>query len=266
MHTLNDVQEAFAAAILYDRPGRLSPHVASVTLAAERRIRIYRNHFTISLTECLAVTFPVLKALVGENYFNQCARRFAADYPPPSPVLFEYGEAFPRFLAEMTRSENFAYLADVGAFEWAINRAYHADDADPMRPQALLSAVEERRDEFIFHLHPSASLVASDYPILDIWRANQAVQSDGSPDTVIDLARGGIRLLVWRHGGDVVWQRLGTAEAAFVAVLLGRSPLDRACVTALAEDPQFQPVAMLADLIESKVLAGFSLASDPTER
>ena len=218
------------------------------------------------MTECLAVTFPVLKALVGENYFNQCARRFAADYPPPSPVLFEYGEAFPRFLAEMTRSENFAYLADVGAFEWAINRAYHADDADPMRPQALLSAVEERRDEFIFHLHPSASLVASDYPILDIWRANQAVQSDGSPDTVIDLARGGIRLLVWRHGGDVVWQRLGTAEAAFVGSF---SAVRRSIAPASPLLPRirnFNPSQCLRISSKARCWRAFSLASDPTER
>lgn len=260
MPMLHEVQTAFTAALLAATPGRLSLSVAPMPLGAERRIQVYRNHFAISLTECLGATFPMLKALVGEAYFNQSARRFASEFPPSSPVLFEYGEGFPRFLAEMTRSEEFAYLADVGAFEWAINCAYHADDEAPIDAQALLSVPEKQQGTLVLHLHPSAQIVASEYPVLDIWRASQPGNVE---EDAVDLGRGGVRLLVWRSGIDVGWRELAAAEAAFAAALLARSPLPGACAAALAEDPDFQPGALLADLFAGALLTGFSLPTGP---
>ena len=263
MPALHEVQAAFAAAVLTGKPGPLPFHVAPMTLGAERRIQIYRNHFTISLTECLSATFPVLKALVGETYFDQCARSFAGEFPPSSPVLFEYGESFPAFLADATGSSDFAYFADLGAFEWAINHAYHADDVEPFDARTLLATPGERRGDLMFRLHPSSKLVVSIFPILDIWRANQP----GCDSTqTIDLAAGGVRLLVWRNGIDVVWRELNGAEAAFIASLIGGSMLTMACADALAADASFQPATLLAELIDGALLTGFSLPAQPTER
>lgn len=263
MPALRDVQTAFAAAILNGAIGRLPLSVAPMALGAERRVQVYRNHFTISLTECLAATFPVLKALVGENYFNQSARRFAAEFPPVSPVLFEYGEAFPGYLAQAAGSNDFAYLADVGAFEWAINCAYHADDAAPIQPHDLLSVAEERWDDVVLRLHPSARLVASEYPVLAIWRAHQP---DGTDNEAIDLGRGGVHLLVWRRNLDVGWRVLSAAEAAFVSRLLARSSLGDACAAAVAEDSRFQPGPWLAELFAGALPTGFSLPTSSSER
>ena len=263
MPALREIQTAFAAAILTGNAGTLPLHVAPMTLGAERRIQIYRNHFTISLTECLSATFPVLKALVGEAFFDQSARSFAMDFPPSSPVLFEYGESFPAFLAEATRSTDFAYFVDVGAFEWAINHAYHADDAEPPNAQTLLTVPEEKRGDLILSLHPSVRLVFSSYPVLDIWRANQP---DSNAAQTIDLARGGVRLLVWRNGIDVVWRELDVPETTFLASLINGSTLTTACAAALDTDVSFQPAMLLTELIGSGLITEFSLATQPTER
>lgn len=262
MPSLSDLQTAFAAALLTSTPGRLPLAVAATPLGPERRIQIYRNHFAISLTECLAATFPVLKALVGEAYFNQCARRFASEFPPTSPVLFEYGEAFPRFIAETAGSDDFAYLADVGTFEWAINCAYHAEDAAPIEMQELLSVPEERQGAVALNLHPSARLVRSDYPVLAIWRANQA----GADDEIVDLGCGGDRILIWRKEIDVGWRTLDAAEATFVAALLARSSLDQACARAIDADTGFQPAPFLAALVAGELLTGYSFPANPNER
>lgn len=262
MPALHDVQTAFADAILTGAAGSLPSLVAPLALGAERRIQVYRNHFAISLTEGLAATFPVLRALVGDAYFGRSARRFASEFPPSSPVLFEYGERFPSLLAQSAGDE-FAYLADVGAFEWAINCAYHADDAVPMQPQALLSVPAERHGDLILHLHPSARLIVSAYPILDIWRANQP---DGANRDAIDLRRGGTHLLVWRNGIDVGWRGLTAAEASFIAAVLADRPLAHACTAAFTEDGAFQPGHLLAELFAGALLTGVSLPSDPRER
>ena len=120
MPALPELQQSFAAAILAGDMAPLAAEIAPVRLGAARRAAIYRNHFAISLGEALAATFPVLQRLVGEAYFAQAADRFVAAAPPTSPVLFEYGEAFPSYLAGRAGADAFAYLVDVGAFEWAI--------------------------------------------------------------------------------------------------------------------------------------------------
>jgi hypothetical protein len=262
MPSLPELQTEFAAAVLTSAPGRLPLAVAAMPLGPERRIQIYRNHFAISLTECLAATFPALKALVGERYFDQCARRFASDYPPSSPVLFEYGEAFPRFIAEAACSDDFAYLADVGALEWAINCAYHAEDAAPISPQEFLSIPEERQDAVALNLHPSARLVVSRYPVLAIWRANQP----DPEDEIVELGRGGDRILIWRKGLDVGWRTLDAGEAAFLAALLARSSLDQTCARAVDADARFQPGPFLAALFAGELLTGFIVPANPNER
>jgi hypothetical protein len=262
MPALHDIQTSLARAVLTGGLSDVARHISEMELSGERRLQIYRNHFTISLTECLAATFPVLKALAGDAFFDQCARAFATACPPSSPVLFEYGETFPRFLFDATRSPDYAYFADVGAFEWAINRAYHADDVEAFDPTALLSVPEDRRDDLVFAFHASSRMIASDFPILDIWHANQA----GADNRTIDLAAGGTRLFIWRNGIDVVWRQLTRPETVFVAALVEGATLATACARALVEDPSFQPNAVLVDLIGGNALTGFSLTPLATER
>lgn len=262
MPALREIESSLAAAVLTGKPGSFPRHVAAMELGGERRLQIYRNHFTISLTECLAATFPVLKALVGESFFNQCARAFATDHPPSSPVLFEYGEAFPPYLFEATRSVDYAYFADVGAFEWAINHAYHADDAAEFDAVTILTVPDDRRGNMVFRFHPSIRLIVSEFPILDIWHANQP----GVDSQAVDLSSGSIHLLVWRNGIDVVWRQLSKAEAIFANALLEGMTLAEACGRAISEDATFQPNAVLADLIGGNALSGFFLTTVPTER
>ena len=40
----------------------------------EQRFAVYRNNVTVSLTEALAQRFPVIKRLVGEEFFAALAR------------------------------------------------------------------------------------------------------------------------------------------------------------------------------------------------
>ena len=264
MSALHELQQRFAAAILAGATARLSPHLAPMRLGPARRLQIYRNHFTISLAECLAATFPVLQRLVGETFFVQAARRFATTQPPISPVLFEYGEAFPGLLSDLAGAGEYAYLADVGAFEWAINHAYHADDASTIQVDALVRVPDDHRGDLRLILHPSVRLVASEYPVLEIWRANQA---DADPAATIDLGSGGRDLLVWRNGIDVVWRVLSAADSAFTAALLEDRTIGEAFVaTAAVCGDDIDPGQMFADLIASDLLTGFRLPPNQPQK
>lgn len=254
MSTLAEIQTKFIAAILHGDMSDADRMIGASGIAPAQRLAIYRNNFLISLGSALAQTFPVLERLVGADYFAQTARRFVSAHPPAVAMLSVYGEAFPRFLAQATGSASYAYFADVGALEWAINRAWHADDAMPEDARAFDTLPEEGRGELVLAPHPSATLVRSPWPVLDVWRANQL---HAGPDAVIDLSAGGIDLLVWRKGIDVVWRALDPAEAVFVAAILDMRTLSRAAELALATGaPDFDAALLTTELLGSGLFVG----------
>src|SRR5258708_14100720 len=96
------------------------------------RIDIYRNTFVTGVTKALRLTYPAVHRLVGAEFFEGAAGHFIAQHPPRAAYLDEYGEEFPDFLARFRPAASLAYLADVARLEWAVSRAIHAADIEPL--------------------------------------------------------------------------------------------------------------------------------------
>src|SRR5579864_7312457 len=77
MPSLAEIQDAFATALL----DRTSPVPAFLAGAArhrpERRFAVYRNNVAAGLVEALATRFPVVKRLVGDEFFRAMAHLYA---------------------------------------------------------------------------------------------------------------------------------------------------------------------------------------------
>lgn len=152
--------------------------------AAGRRFDVYRNNVVVSLVEAMAVGFPVIQALVGEEFFAAMAAVYVRAQPPRSPVIAEYGETFPRFLQGFEPVAHLPYLADVARLEWALRAAYHAADAAPIAPEELQV---DGLENAVLRLAPACRVIASPYPIHAIWRANTdpgAAPATGGAETV----------------------------------------------------------------------------------
>ncbi|WP_341704319.1 DNA-binding domain-containing protein [Ferrovibrio sp.] len=233
MNALLDRQREFAAALtgsLYT----IAERVIGDAIPAEGRVQVYANHFRVSLLETLAATFPVTRALVGEAFFAQTARAFLIFEPPRSPVLAQYGGGFPTFLAALPDLGGHNYLPDVAAFEWALNVAWHAEDAVLLRPEDL--ADPDTVGQAAFRLHPAAQRLSTPFPITKIWQVHQP---DAEPVDHIVLADGGERLLIWRQDTEVCWRQLTTGEDQFLAHLAAGDPLGDAAMRATEAETGF---------------------------
>ena len=262
MLALPELQDRMISAILVGNASPLHGAVAPLRLGAEARLQIYRNHFAVSLIEALGRTYPVLQRLVGEAFFAQAARRFIASWLPSSPCLHEYGAEFPGFVATLARSADFAYLADVGGFEWAINVAYHADDVPPLSATALQSVPAADLANLRLVVHPSVRLIQSAYPLLRIWRANQPEADSRS----VDLGAGGVNLLLGRQHVDVIWRELDSAALAFYGRLFAAQSLGQACEALITSGGDAGAAGpLLADLFVAGFVTGISNATQ-TER
>ena len=64
-----------------------------------RRIAIYRANAIVSATKALAGAYPVIREVVGSEFFDALARAYWQAIPSQSGDLGDYGDAFDTFLA-----------------------------------------------------------------------------------------------------------------------------------------------------------------------
>jgi hypothetical protein len=252
LRNLLHLQDEFAEALL----SATSPVPPCVTGAAvrraDRRFAVYRNNVTTSLIEALGSRFPVVKRLVGDAFFRALAQAYILREPPLSPLLIYYGETFPRFIEEFEAAKPLPYLADVARLEFARGRAYHAADAAPLPRQAFADLPEERIGVTRVMLHPSVGIVASAYPLLSIWQANQAAE-------VAPVETwGGECVLIARPYLEVQTLRLGAGIDVFLRALQSGASIAGASEAACAAAPCFDAAEGLATLIGQNLAVALS--------
>ena len=257
MPSLHEIQLAFADGMRAGRADTIASAVARDRLRAEDRLRIYRNHYTLTLTEALEATFPVVRQLVGEPFFRSIANRYIDEFPPTGPCLFEYGAGFSGVIAGHWACRDLPYLPDVARFEWATNVAYHAPDSSAIDPHSLVSLPVETYAQIRLRLDLACALLESRYPVSRIWQANQP---DADPSTCVNLGDGAERLLICRIDYDVVWRKLDAAEFAFFSALRSGRTLLEAAIAASAAGA-FDLTVALAALLDARLVTGFDLRS-----
>jgi hypothetical protein len=137
-----------------------------------RRYAVYRNNVTVGLIRALEANFPVLRRLLGEEYFAGFARDFAQSHPPQSPLMFQYGRALPQALETAEDLGSYPYLGDIARLEILWRESYHAADANPLAPDVLATIDTEQLFECSLKPHPATRLIQSHFAIHDIFSAN----------------------------------------------------------------------------------------------
>ena len=150
---------------------------------APARFAVYRNNSVVAALSALKAQFPTVALLIGEEAFAGLARAYADRHPPRSPILGAYGDAFARFVAEFLDEcgeQALPYLPDIARLDWAKIKALRAEEATPC-PSSRLSRLDPNALAATSpRLHPSLSLIVSDWPILAISRAHQAAARTGA--------------------------------------------------------------------------------------
>ena len=250
MSSLMDAQADFAAALLSTATPVPDSIRGALRGRAERRFAVYRNNVAASLIEALAGRFPVVQRLVGEEFFRAMAHDYVVQNPPRSPLLFQYGESFAQFIDGFAPAAPIPYLADVARLEYLRGLAYHAADAEPLPTAAFAALDGGRLAAFKVRLHPSVFVLASDYPVVTIWEANQA-------DTVVPISpRGREAALVARPFIEVETRRLAPGTGAFLANLKSGSRIGEAVAAGAAASPAFNAAEALATLIGANISVG----------
>ncbi len=253
MPALPELQRAFARAIYAD-DSAVTRHVRDGRFPARRLLQVYRNNVFESLTGALKAVYPAVERLVGTGFFAYASDGYIRTQPPTSGNLHDFGDSFADYLAGFAPAQDLPYLPDVARLEWAWHRAFHAADGAPLALERLGAVAPADYDTLRFVLHPSAQLLTSDYPILRIWQVNQPDYAGGS---TVDLAGGGVRLLVVRTGTEVEIGNLTAGDDALLRAFAAGRCFGDAAEAALAAQADYDLASALRDHVARGVIASF---------
>lgn len=220
-------------------------------------ISAYANNILFNRVDALAEAFPVVKQLVGDEFFNAMALAAAKAQPSQSGNLNLYGAGFAAFVADFPPAQSLPYLADAARVDWLGHCAYYAVDHAPFDPARLATLDADAQSALCFELGPAVGLMTSAWPVASLWRAHQPEDSPDyndfpSPD------QGGERVLVWRDARRRVRvMRLLPAEFAFLDACQRQQPLTEALECALDADMDFDLGLSLQRWINDQVIVNY---------
>lgn len=232
------------ALLLRDGMGATAVVQSTAPLSALKRLQVYRNNLFESLTAALGAVYPVVARLVGNGFFRSAAKACISAYPSRSGNLQDFGGEFPAFLRAYPPAADLPYLPDVAALEWALHRAYHEAELPSLTLEGLAQVPVAGQAGLRLGLQPSARFVASRYPLLSIWQANQPEALED--ESTISLDEGGVHLLVVQRALEVEFRILDAAEDRWLRALAEKASLAEATRRAMDADPAFDLMAVLA--------------------
>ncbi|MEJ0039235.1 MAG: DNA-binding domain-containing protein [Gammaproteobacteria bacterium] len=253
MLTLRELQLHFAEALFDGAVDRMQVHIEENGVASAARLDIYRNNLREGFIKALSLGFPVIERLVGDEYFRRLALDFQKSHPSRAGNLHHIGAPLADFLEARFDDTEYAYLADIAALEWAHQEALVADDAQTIAADALRGVDPDRYDQLRFELHPAVRFVQSRYPIIRIWRANQA---DSEANDLIDLGSSGDNVLILRTAECVEFHRISAGDFAFLLALSQGENLGAALDNAQAADVEFDLGAALLRGVSLNLFTG----------
>lgn len=219
------------------------------------RFAVHRNNVVHSLVAVLADTFPVVRELVGDEFFGAMARLYVVEHPPTSPLMHRYGAGLPAWIADFEPATALPYLSDIARLEWSRLCAFHAADAEPIEARALMALMQapDRLVGASLALHPSLAIVRSPHPVVSLWSAHQldhAARDERLSKVRMDSAEAA---LIFRDpSDDALVLELPVADAELTAAIAAGAPLG----AAQGAHPQADLVRALSLLLRHGLVTG----------
>jgi uncharacterized protein (UPF0276 family) len=248
-------QQAFAAA-LFD-PRQADPVLARFQGGLAHGLELYRGNLTATWDKTLSAAYPVLRQLVGDEFFAALARAYGMAHPSVDADLNSFGAHFAEFLDTFEHVAEYPYLSDMARFEWALHRAHFAPDAQQLDASALGALTPGQLEAAHFTLHPACTLLASDWNIAQLWQAHQAGSGVGFPESMAQSSRA----IVARPRWKAELEPLGHAAHAALSVLAAGGSFGAALDAAFALDDDFDVAANLRRWLELALLVERSNAA-----
>ena len=249
MSELARLQARFAAGLLTagDDPADLFRGEAARTA---RRFALYRGNLTANWDRGLGNAYPVLRKLVGDEFFRAMAREFGRATPLVEGDLNHLGADLASFLEQFASLADYPYLPDMARLEWALHQAHYAQDSPALSLAVLAEMDADTLEGLRPHLREPCKLLRSPWAIKDIWQAHQP----GGPPWPEDIAQLS-HYLVCRPRWRAEVLALSPGEFAALQAIDDGGSLGAALEAATDADPDFDPAPALPRWLQAGIFS-----------
>jgi uncharacterized protein (UPF0276 family) len=246
-------QQLFAGA-LFDagQTPQVLAHFKGEPAESGHRFALYRGNLTATWDKTLSAAYPVIRQLVGEEFFGGLAQAYGRDHPSDSGDLNRFGAHFADFLRRFPHVADYPYLPDMATLEWTLHRAHYAPSEDGVTPQQMAALAPERIETARLALHPACALLASDWATIALWQAHQPDSGVAFP---AELARPCYGLVTRPHWKTLVLP-LDAASHAALSVLAAGGEFGAALDAAFALDEAYDVAGNLRQWLEYALIVG----------
>jgi len=258
MHAWHDVQRAFGAALAdVGCAAAATEHLRGAAPQALTRLAVYRGNVYGNYLKALSGSYPITRAIVGEEFFEGMAREYARQYPSTCGDLNAYGGMLADFVENFPPAGDLPYLPDVARMEWLAHRAYYAADGIPFDAARLMRTPQEEQERLRPVLASACALFKSSWPLKRLWEIHQ---DDYIGEFEIDLDSGPDRILIHRPEWQVRVDSLTRGDFRFLSGAMNGETLCEALAAAMEQGTGFDPGYALVHWVRVGVIV--DLASD----
>jgi len=194
---LAEAQQQFAGALL--DPGQAAQVLSQFKGGDnEHRFALYRGNLSATWDKTLSAAYPVVRMLVGEEFFSALSKAYGLAHPSTSGDLNRFGADFDTFLRHFPHVAEYPYLPDMAALEWALHRAHYAPAARGITAQRLGALSPEHMETARMTLHPACRLVSSEWATIPLWQAHQPDSGIGFPEHMAAPSHGVVARPGWK--------------------------------------------------------------------
>ena len=239
--SLLDLQRDFGA-WLREAPVAVEDHVGTDNAAG---LAVYRHAYRAQLTACLRETYERTHAWLGDEAFDDVARRYIDAHAPCAWTLGDYGHAFETMLAGLYPDD--AEVAELAWLDWTLRRAFEAADALALDVDSL-SGVDW--DNALFQFVPTLRLRIVTSNAVAIWRA---LAADTTPPAAMTLPVA-VTVRAWRKAFSTQFRSMEADEATALRLALDGCTFGEICAELVKDGDAAVAGSVLARWLEDGLL------------
>lgn len=184
MSALSDLQTDFQSFLLDGGKGMLSRVTGTAKVGTETRLAIYYDAYRLRLLEALTSNYPVLRAWIGDEEFEELGIAYLTAHPSRHFSIRYFGHQLPAFLAATKPWADKPYLAEMASLEWALSEVFDAENGPVMGIEDMAGIPAQAWPAMRLRLHPAMRRLDLRWDVPTIWKSvNQHLAAEKSTDS-----------------------------------------------------------------------------------
>lgn len=208
-HSLAEIQAAVHKAIVENSADAIALLVPPSHWSAASAFKVYQDAYILRHTGFLANDFPILKAYIGDDQFNEMARLYITAKPSKNPNARWYSDDLPKFLRTNEMFADDTECIELAMLEHSLAKAFDAADVQPMTLADLATIPPDQAGELQLRLLPSTTVLTFHQNTTNIWSTLKADMEPPHPHK-FDRPQ---NILVFRQDQASRFRLLGEEEA-----------------------------------------------------